>query len=54
MTHDPLCLLSEPCDEDEPSHGFCFYDLTRCMHCYRECICDRLAKARAAVRGDGQ
>ena len=51
MNHDPLCGLSEPCDEEEPEHGYCSMQRgTFCILCQQWCICDRLAKARADER----
>lgn len=49
--HEALCLLTEPCGEDDPEHGFCGNaDGTLCIHCMRICICDRLKKLRAEER----
>ena len=47
MTHDPLCGLSQPCDEEIPEHGYCSMQHGEfCIHCHQWCICEALAKAR--------
>ena len=43
--HHDLCFLSEPCSKDVPEHGFCSRQSTFCIHCQRECICERLKQA---------
>ena len=48
--HHDLCLLSEPCSQDVPEHGFCSRQSTFCIHCERECICERLKQAENYAR----
>ena len=52
--HDPLCLLSDPCGPDDPKHGFCSRQQNWCIHCERECICERIytVEERALRRGE--
>ena len=46
MNHDPLCGLSEPCDDEVPEHGYCSRQHGQfCIHCLTWCICDRLKQA---------
>ena len=48
MTHDPLCGLSQPCDDETPEHGYCSMQHGEfCIHCHQWCICDVIAKVRA-------
>lgn len=56
--HDPLCGLSNPCDEETPEHGYCSMQYGQfCIHCHQWCICEAvrtaerrmLAKCIAAV-----
>jgi len=45
-THHDLCFLSEACEEiEEPQHGYCNGQTDFCIHCCRECICERLRQA---------
>lgn len=47
MTHDPLCGLAQPCDEEEPEHGYCSMQHgLYCIHCHQWCICNVIAKVR--------
>jgi hypothetical protein len=47
MTHDPLCGLSQPCDDEVAEHGFCSMQHGEfCIHCYQWCICDVIGKVR--------
>ena len=47
MTHDPLCGLTQPCDEEEPEHGYCSMQHGLfCIHCHQWCICNVIAKVR--------
>lgn len=49
--HKPECFLSDRCSPDEPKHGFCGNsDFLWCMHCEKECICDRIKRAEDRVR----
>ena len=49
--HHDLCFLTEPCDADEPSHGYCSMEQDRyCIHCMRQCICERLLQAENMAR----
>lgn len=48
--HHDLCFLSEPCSKDVPEHGFCSRQNTICIHCERECICERLKQAENYAR----
>jgi hypothetical protein len=44
--HHDLCFLSEACEEiEEPQHGYCNGQTDFCIHCCRECICERLRQA---------
>jgi hypothetical protein len=43
--HKDLCYLAEPCSQETPLHGFCSRQQTFCIHCERECICERLTQA---------
>ena len=44
--HKDLCYLTEPCSQDTPSHGFCSMQQDEyCIHCMRQCICERLTQA---------
>ena len=47
--HLPECHLMQPCGADTPKHGFCSRQQTSCIHCERECICDRLQACEARV-----
>jgi hypothetical protein len=47
--HLPECHLMQPCGADTPKHGFCSRQQTWCIHCERECICDRLQACEARV-----
>ena len=41
--HDPLCKLSQPCDDETPAHGYCGLTAPRyCIHCQTWCICEEL------------
>jgi len=47
MNHDPLCGLAQPCDEEEPEHGYCSMQHGLfCIHCHQWCICNVIAKVR--------
>ena len=48
--HHDVCFLSEPCSQDVPEHGFCSRQSTFCIHCERECICERLKQAENYAR----
>ena len=49
--HLPECFLSGRCSPDEPNHGFCGNsDFLWCMHCEKECICERIKRAEDRVR----
>lgn len=52
MNHRPECFLSDRCSPDEPKHGFCGHqgDFLWCIHCEKECICDRIKRAEDRVR----
>lgn len=50
--HLPECPLLEPCSADTPNHGFCSRQNTICIHCERQCICDRLRACEERVRKD--
>jgi len=51
MTHDPLCGLAQPCDEEEPEHGYCSMQHGLfCIHCHQWCICNVIAKVREDER----
>lgn len=39
----------QPCGADTAKHGFCSRQQTSCIHCERECICDRLQACEARV-----
>ena len=53
MSHDNLCPLSEPCDDETPEHGYCSMQHgVYCIHCMQWCICEALAKADARARAD--
>jgi hypothetical protein len=46
MTHDPLCGLSQPCDDEIPEHGYCSMQHGQfCIHCHQWCICKELQMA---------
>lgn len=46
MTHDPLCGLSQPCDDEVPEHGYCSRQQGEfCIHCMTWCICLQLHNA---------
>ncbi len=51
--HKPECFLSDRCSPDEPNHGFCGHqeDFLWCMHCDKECICDRIKRAEQRALG---
>ena len=45
MDHDPLCVLSKPCD-DAPEHGYCGFSAPNfCIHCVTWCMCGELRQA---------
>lgn len=47
MTHDELCGLSQPCDDEVPEHGYCSRQQGEfCIHCMTWCICPQLRQAR--------
>ncbi len=48
--HHDLCFLGEPCSQEVPEHGFCSRQNTICIHCERECICERLKQAENYAR----
>ena len=48
--HHDLCFLGEPCSQEVPQHGFCSRQSTMCIHCERECICERLKQAENYAR----
>jgi len=49
--HHDLCFLSEACEEiEEPQHGYCNGQTDFCIHCCRECICERLRQAENMAR----
>ena len=48
--HHDLCFLSDPCSQDVPEHGFCSRQQTWCIHCERECLCERLKQAENYAR----
>ena len=48
--HHDLCFLGEPCSQEVPDHGFCSRQSTFCIHCERECICERLKQAENYAR----
>ena len=48
--HHDLCFLSDPCSQEVPDHGFCSRQSTFCIHCERECICERLKQAENYAR----
>ena len=51
MKHDPLCGLTQPCDEEEPEHGYCSMQHGLfCIHCHQWCICNVIAKVREDER----
>lgn len=53
MTHDPLCALSEPCDDEVPEHGYCSMQHGMfCIHCHQWCICEALGEKYAAALRD--
>jgi len=44
--HDPLCGLSQPCDDDIAEHGFCSRQEEEfCIHCHQWCICEQMREA---------
>lgn len=51
MTHDPLCLLSKPCDvvgcDDDGHHRYAQDNSVKCACCEVECECDFIAMVRA-------
>jgi hypothetical protein len=50
--HLPECRLGEPCDIDIAEHGFCSMQVEEqffCIHCMRECICERLRSCEQRV-----
>ena len=50
MTHDPLCGLSQPCDDEIPQHGYCLMSHGKfCIHCNQWCICPQLQQAKEEV-----
>lgn len=49
IDHLPECPLLEPCSADIPQHGFCSRQNIICIHCERECICDRLRACEQRV-----
>lgn len=53
MTHDPLCGLAQPCDEEEPEHGYCSMQHgLYCIHCHQWCICTELRACEQRVLKD--
>ncbi len=53
MTHDPLCGLSQPCDDETPEHGYCSMQHGEfCIHCHQWCVCDVIAKVREDALAD--
>lgn len=48
--HLPECPLLEPCSADTPNHGFCSRQNTICIHCERQCFCERLLACERRVR----
>ena len=48
--HHDLCFLGEPCSEQVAEHGFCSRQSTICIHCERECLCERLKQAENYAR----
>ena len=48
--HHDLCFLSDPCSQEVLEHGFCSRQSTFCIHCERECICERLNQAENMAR----
>lgn len=51
IDHLPECQLLEPCSADTPLHGYCSRQNTICIHCERECICDRLRACEDRIKG---
>lgn len=49
VDHLTECPLLEPCSADTPNHGFCSRQNTICIHCERQCICDRLRACEQRV-----
>ena len=46
MTHDPLCVLSKPCDDETPEHGYCGFSAPNfCLHCHTWCMCGEIREA---------
>ncbi len=46
MTHDPLCGLSQPCDDEIPEHGYCSMQHGQfCIHCHQWCMCGEVRQA---------
>lgn len=50
MSHDPLCGLSQPCDDEIRDHGYCLMSHGKfCIHCNQWCICPQLQQAKEEV-----
>ena len=50
MSHDPLCGLSQPCDDEIREHGYCLMSHGKfCIHCNQWCICPQLQQAKEEV-----
>jgi hypothetical protein len=46
MDHDPLCVLSQPCDDETPEHGYCGFSAPNfCIHCHQWCMCGEVRQA---------
>jgi hypothetical protein len=46
MTHDSLCGLSQPCDDEIPEHGYCSMQHGQfCIHCHTWCTCFEVRQA---------
>lgn len=53
MNHDPLCGLSEPCDDEVAEHGYCSMQRGNyCIHCNQWCVCERIGRARSEERAN--
>lgn len=53
MSHDPLCGLSQPCDDEIREHGYCLMSHGKfCIHCNQWCICGevRMAEQRMLAK----
>lgn len=50
MSHDPLCGLNQPCDDEIREHGYCLMSHGKfCIHCNQWCICPQLQQAKEEV-----